>query len=418
MSTYMKTNALNTAFQLLKVIASGKLLQEQITEAEAELHIHFDQKQLLTANSALLDLLEKIKAETAHKLKNDTDLLNSYFRKITIAQKDYENVSLFLFLTEHPAEHLDYPDFASYVDFLLNLTEARRCQLFLTMIKRYNHMYLRDTDSDEQTDNVSSEKNISTLDVVAAIMEMDVPMEIRWKIQDIFVHWKSHLEKALPLLNYAYQTLIDFEPQLELYAQNFISYWTNEITNQGGIVPFAEHLFPLNNLPDNPFGYKLYISFFLPFELGFHADLSAENKVLSSPYEIVLGILYKKNGILAGIANIGYLAVLLIIVRYTNVILTIEGIFGILISIVLNYIFTIRLLKTMKTEEDTKKAYNNTAKSMVFILIPALVIAIALCFAGWMPIYSFGALMFWGLLTIFIYNTVITRTLMVISTKK
>ena len=106
-------------------------------------------------------------------------------------------------------------------------------------------MYLRDTDSDEQTDNVSSEKNISTLDVVAAIMEMDVPMEIRWKIQDIFVHWKSHLEKALPLLNYAYQTLIDFEPQLELYAQNFISYWTNEITNQGGIVPFAEHLFPL-----------------------------------------------------------------------------------------------------------------------------------------------------------------------------
>ena len=162
----MKTNALNTAFQLLKVIASGKLLQEQITEAEAELHIHFDQKQLLTANSALLDLLEKIKTETAYKMKNDTDLLNSYFRKITIAQKDYENVSLFLFLTEHPAEYLDYPDFASYVDFLLNLTEARRCQLFLTMIKRYNHMYLRDTDSDEQTDNVSSEKNISTLDVV------------------------------------------------------------------------------------------------------------------------------------------------------------------------------------------------------------------------------------------------------------
>ena len=78
MSTYMKTNALNTAFQLLKVIASGKLLQEQITEAEAELHIHFDQKQLLTANSALLDLLEKIKAETTHKLKNDTDFSLSY----------------------------------------------------------------------------------------------------------------------------------------------------------------------------------------------------------------------------------------------------------------------------------------------------------------------------------------------------
>lgn len=98
MSTYMKTNALNTAFQLLKVIASGKLLQEQITEAEAELHIHFDQKQLLTANSALLDLLEKIKAETTHKLKNDTDLLNSYFAKSQLRKKIMKMSVFFSFL--------------------------------------------------------------------------------------------------------------------------------------------------------------------------------------------------------------------------------------------------------------------------------------------------------------------------------
>lgn len=133
---------------------------------------------------------------------------------------------------------------------------------------------------------------------------------------------------------------------------------------------------------------------------------------------IVLGILYKKNGALAGISTIGYLAVLLILIRYTNVVLTLEGVCGVIISIVLNYVFSICLLKKMKSEEDTKKAYNKTAKSMLFVLIPALVVAIALCFANWMPIYSFGALMFWGLFTIFIYNTVITRTLMIVSTKK
>ena len=74
-------------FSIIKSDCIRKLLQEQITEAETEMHIHFDQKRLLTANSALLDLLEKIKTETAYKMKNDTDLLNSYFRKITIAQK-------------------------------------------------------------------------------------------------------------------------------------------------------------------------------------------------------------------------------------------------------------------------------------------------------------------------------------------
>ena len=132
---------------------------------------------------------------------------------------------------------------------------------------------------------------------------------------------------------------------------------------------------------------------------------------------IVLGILYKKNGILVGISTIGYLAILLVLIRYTNVILTLEGICGILVSIVLNYIFGINLLKKMQAE-DAKKAFNQTAKEMLFVLVPAFVIAISLCFASWMPIYSFGALMFWGLLTIFIYNTVVTRTLMVVNTKK
>lgn len=133
---------------------------------------------------------------------------------------------------------------------------------------------------------------------------------------------------------------------------------------------------------------------------------------------IVLSVSYKKNGILAGIANIGYLAVLLILIRYTNVIITTEGIFGILISTVLNYIFSIYLLKMMKEEVDTKRAYNKTILAMLAVLVPAFIVGITLCFANWMPIYSFGALMFWGILTIFVYNTVITRTLLICSTKK
>lgn len=134
---------------------------------------------------------------------------------------------------------------------------------------------------------------------------------------------------------------------------------------------------------------------------------------------IVLTIVYKKNGLLAGIANIGYVSVLLIIIRYTNVIITTEGLFGIMISIILNYIFSIYLLKIMKNKEITVgKAYNKTVLAMLFILIPALAVGITLCFANWMPIYSFGEIIFWGILLIFIYNTVLTRTLLMCSTKK
>ncbi len=132
---------------------------------------------------------------------------------------------------------------------------------------------------------------------------------------------------------------------------------------------------------------------------------------------IILAIIYKKNGILVGIANIGYVAILLILIRYTNVVITIEGLFGIVASVVLNYIFSIYLLKTIKEETDIKKAYNKTTLAMLFVLVLALIVGITLCFAAWMPIYSFGALMFWGILTIFVYNTILTRTLLVCSTK-
>lgn len=133
---------------------------------------------------------------------------------------------------------------------------------------------------------------------------------------------------------------------------------------------------------------------------------------------IFLGIVYRKNGILIGIANVGYVAILLLLIRYTNVIITMEGLVGILISIVLNYIFTIYLLKAMKKETDEiKKIYNKSLFRMLLVLIPALIIGITLCFINWMPIYSFGAITFWGILTIFIYNTVLTRTLLICSTK-
>ena len=292
MSDYMKQNALNTAFQLLRILASGKRVQKQIEVIEEEFHIHFEKDKLLHANAKLLTLLQTIESETAFRLKEQEELLHFYFHKITIEEKDYENLSLFLFLTEDVGEHLNYPDFATYADFLENLSETKRCQLFLSMIHRYNHMYLRDMGSDEKAAKDPGTEPVSDLDIISAIMEMDLPLEIRWRIQDIFVHWESHMKKALPLLECAYGTLKEFEPQLEEYAQSFLSYWTAKIDELGGIEPFAEQLFPLKNIPKNPHGYVIYISFFRPFELGFHAHFPDENEVSPAPYEIVLGILY------------------------------------------------------------------------------------------------------------------------------
>ena len=132
---------------------------------------------------------------------------------------------------------------------------------------------------------------------------------------------------------------------------------------------------------------------------------------------ILVGILfliikYRKDGLLASIALIGYIATLLLVLRYTNVVLTMEGIVAIVISIVLDYIFTVYLLNLVKKDE-TSSLFKEALIKTIFIIIPVLITAVVLCFAGWLPIFSFGMVAFWGLLAIVLYNLIITRTLIV-----
>lgn len=133
---------------------------------------------------------------------------------------------------------------------------------------------------------------------------------------------------------------------------------------------------------------------------------------------IFLIIKYKKNGFLSAIALIGYIAILLLVLRYTNVMLTMEGMIAIVITVVLDYIFTVYLLSLIK-HQDSKTAteasttFKEALIKTLFIFIPVAVTAVILCFAGWLPIYSFGMVAFWGLLLIVLYNLIITRTLIV-----
>ena len=137
---------------------------------------------------------------------------------------------------------------------------------------------------------------------------------------------------------------------------------------------------------------------------------------------IVLIIKYKKLGLFAIISYIGYVAILLLAIRLFNLVVTLEGICGIVIAMVLNYILLIYLLHSLKyAEKDLaqyKIAYNKAIISMVLVLIPTLIIGIVLCFASWNPAYSFGTIIFWAVFIMAIYNISITRILFLNSIKK
>lgn len=126
---------------------------------------------------------------------------------------------------------------------------------------------------------------------------------------------------------------------------------------------------------------------------------------------LFLIIKYRVKGILGALSFIGYIASLLIIIRLTNVVVSIEGMVGILISIALNYVFIIYLLNGKKKEEQ-EFTYKQGFIKFLFVLIPIAVTTIIFSFISWIPIYSFGMTMFWGIVLIMIYNVILTRPLL------
>ncbi len=137
---------------------------------------------------------------------------------------------------------------------------------------------------------------------------------------------------------------------------------------------------------------------------------------------IVLIVRYKKLGALATISYIGLISVFLILIRYANVVISIEGIFAIAIVLVLNYIFVNKLLSKLKEEKLTKTTANKgiaeTYKEFFIRIIPVCILAIVFCFINWSPISSFGMVMFWGITLIAIYNAIITNILLKIEADK
>lgn len=138
---------------------------------------------------------------------------------------------------------------------------------------------------------------------------------------------------------------------------------------------------------------------------------------------IILVIRFKMNGLLAGISFIGFTAIYNILLKYTNVTLSIQGIFGIVIILVLGYIFINMILTKIKnskeemTKEEINKLIKESYKEFFIKIIPICIAVVVFCFTNWMAISSFGMVMFWGIVLIAICNLV-TATLLKIRAER
>ena len=124
---------------------------------------------------------------------------------------------------------------------------------------------------------------------------------------------------------------------------------------------------------------------------------------------IVLVVKFKSKGFISTFLQIGYIALLLLAVRYTNVVITIEGIAGIVISVILNYILVYTMLNNLKKKEHIE--WNKIGK-FALRTIPVYIIAVILAFNSLTRINSLGMTVVWGSMVLYVYNLTITRTVL------
>lgn len=119
---------------------------------------------------------------------------------------------------------------------------------------------------------------------------------------------------------------------------------------------------------------------------------------------------YKTNGIMGVFANVGFIAILLLALRYGNVVISLSGIFSIAIITIIEYIITMFILREYSKKcavELTKKNIKHLLENIVLSLIPLAIMAVTFALTSWEQISSVGMILFWALLIMTIYNLII-----------
>lgn len=122
---------------------------------------------------------------------------------------------------------------------------------------------------------------------------------------------------------------------------------------------------------------------------------------------VITIIKYKSKGFAISLCSLGFVALYTLVLRYANVVISLDGIFAIGAAFIINHIFNIMFLNGLK--KDVEKSFIKVLREYSFIMIPVLIFAVVCCFSDWMSIFSFGMVVFWGLIVSIIYNFVITQ---------
>lgn len=167
---------------------------------------------------------------------------------------------------------------------------------------------------------------------------------------------------------------------------------------------------------------QLPLTYNANYQNKIHSNIS--NIGIISVFGVILAVMlvyllikFKVNGLFAELGIVGFGALLLLVIRWTNVQISVPSIVSIAGMLILQFIYLINVLK-----DSSSKWFNNKTIEFTKMLIPAFILGIfaavlpALKDVGIIPgntfdFASFGMVVFWGLIIFEIYNNIISRAI-------
>ena len=128
---------------------------------------------------------------------------------------------------------------------------------------------------------------------------------------------------------------------------------------------------------------------------------------------LLLVLKYKTRGLISAIAYVGFIGLYMLLVRYTNVTVSIESLVAGSVVLVVNYIITYKLLNIHESDAELKsRVYKEELKSTIIKLMPLIIISVVFPFVKWTKISTFGMFMFWGIILSVVYNFTVTKDML------
>lgn len=182
---------------------------------------------------------------------------------------------------------------------------------------------------------------------------------------------------------------------------------TSEIQSN---IQSASNMAVLLNTDPMPLTYTMETNRFV------YSDITAETLkivivglcIIALIMAICMVIKFKKNGLMGVIADIGFTAVLLLAIRYGNVEISLAGIFAIAIAVIVEYIVTGLILNEYSKKCEKEILIKNIKHLMgriAICLVPFVVMAVTFALISWEEIASIGMILFWAIIIMIIYNT-------------